>query len=61
MGKIDEGVHSIKNMYKKTVGTPKKELSRGLREFLIDLSSQAHQLIPADILGFQDICPSTSR
>jgi len=39
----------------------KNKASSGLQGFRIDLSSQACQFIPSDILESQDIRPSTSR
>jgi hypothetical protein len=61
LGKMGDGVHSIKNMYKTTVLTPKNELSSGLWRIAMDRRRATLQLIPSDILGRQDIRPSTSR
>ena len=60
LGKIGDGVYCFKTMYKTTALVQKNKLSSGLRGVRIDLSSQACQLIPSDILESQDIRPSTS-
>ncbi len=60
LGKICDGVHSIKTMYKTTVLSPMSKLSSGLRRVSMGRHRVAFQLIPSDILG-QDIRPSTSR
>jgi hypothetical protein len=61
LGKIGDGVYSIKNMYKTTISTSKNELSSELWRIAMDRRRATLQLIPSDILGRQDIRPSTSR
>jgi hypothetical protein len=48
-------------MYKTTVLTSKNELPSGLWRIAMDRRRATLQLIPSDILGRQDIRPSTSR